>query len=205
MNVIDPGSYLELDGGRSAVRFERVYDHPIDRVWALVSEPAELAHWFPFPRITVDLAVGGEITFAGDPNMPDMVLTGEVTAVDPPHLFTFTWGGDELRFELTRLDGARTRLTLTDFLESPDAAARNAAGWDLCLAALDARVASETADSVAVSGEAAGEAAGAAANRRSDERPAQQRPSGPPPAWQRRYDAYVAAGMPNGAPFPGSS
>lgn len=176
-----------------------MYDHPIDRVWALVSEPAELAHWFPFPRITIDLAVGGEITFAGDPHLPESVLTGEVTAVDPPHLLAFTRGGDELRFELTRLDGARTRLTLTDFLDRPEAAARNAAGWDLCRAALDARAAGDT------TGDATAEAPDAAANRRPGKQPATPRHSGPPPAWQRRYDAYVAAGLPDGAPIPGRS
>ncbi|SEG88402.1 Uncharacterized conserved protein YndB, AHSA1/START domain [Actinacidiphila yanglinensis] len=190
MTVIDPGSYLELEGGRPAVRFERVYDHPIDRVWALVSEPAELAYWFPFPEVAMEPVVGGEITFSGDSNMPEVVVTGEVTAFEPPHLLAFTWGGDALRFELTRLDAARTRLTLTDFLDSADAAARNAAGWDLCLAALDAR---------AAGGSAAPPAAGA-----HDDAPADP-PAGRPSTWRRRYDAYVAAGLPKGAPIPGGA
>ncbi|MGH3693962.1 MAG: SRPBCC domain-containing protein [Pseudonocardiaceae bacterium] len=43
---MDRGTYLEHDG-RPAVRFQRTYPHPIERVWAAVTEPDELSHWFP--------------------------------------------------------------------------------------------------------------------------------------------------------------
>ena len=33
MQTTDNGTYLEIDG-RPAVRFERIYDHPVARVWA---------------------------------------------------------------------------------------------------------------------------------------------------------------------------
>lgn len=69
-----------------------------------------------------------------------MVATGRVVAVDPPRLLAFTWGGDELRFDLEPVGAARTRLTLTNVLEARDTAARNAVGWDLRLSALDARI-----------------------------------------------------------------
>ncbi|WP_037906670.1 SRPBCC domain-containing protein [Actinacidiphila yeochonensis] len=167
------GTFRQNEDGRPTVLFERIYDLPIDRVWALVSDPAELAHWFPFPEVTLDLVMGGAATFSGDRNAPGAVVAGRVTALDPPRLLAYDWGGDELRFELTRLDGARTRLSFTDFLEAEDAAARNAAGWDLCLAALGAR------------------AAGAPAP-----------PRGGEGAWQEHYDAYVAEGLPSGAVVP---
>jgi uncharacterized protein YndB with AHSA1/START domain len=170
----DRGTFREDDDGRPTVRFERIYDLPIDRVWALVSEPAELAHWFPFPEVTLDLTMGGEAEFTGDPNAPGAVVAGRVTALDPPRLLAFDWGGDELRFELDRLAADRTRLTFTDLLEAEDAAARNAAGWDLCLEALSARAA----------GKAVPERGGRG-------------------AWQRRYQAYVSAGLPSGAVVPG--
>jgi uncharacterized protein YndB with AHSA1/START domain len=169
----DRGTFREDEDGRPTVRFERIYDLPIDRVWALVSEPAELAHWFPFPQVRIDLVMGGEAEFTGDPNAPGAVVSGRVTAVDPPHLLAFDWGGDELRFELTRLDAARTRLVFTDLLEARDAAARNAAGWELCLRALSAR--------------GAGEPVPARGGRQ---------------AWQARYAAYVESGMPSGAVVP---
>jgi uncharacterized protein YndB with AHSA1/START domain len=175
MTVTNPGSYLELDDGRPAVRFTRVYDHPVQRVWALVTDPAELAHWFPSPEVTLDLVAGGTIRFSGDPNMPDLVTTGEILSVDEPRRFAFTWGGDELRFDLEPLGRERTRFTLTNVLEARDTASRNAAGWDMCLTALDAH--------------------------------ATGRPTGGPHdgtvSWRRRYDAYVTAGLPYGAPVPG--
>jgi uncharacterized protein YndB with AHSA1/START domain len=139
MTVTDPGTYVELDDGRPAVRFERVYDHPVQRVWKLVTAPAELAHWFPSPEITLDLAVGGTIRFRGDPHMPESETTGRVLAVEEPRRLAFTWGGDELHFELEPLGEGRTRFTLTNVLQARNTAARNAAGWDVCLSALDAR------------------------------------------------------------------
>jgi uncharacterized protein YndB with AHSA1/START domain len=61
----------------------------------------------------------------------DMTLTGEVLVVDQPNVLAFTWGEDTLRFELSA-EGDGTRLVLIDELP-PDAAARNAAGWERCL------------------------------------------------------------------------
>ncbi|MDX3248942.1 SRPBCC domain-containing protein, partial [Streptomyces sp. ME18-1-4] len=114
----DPtGTYLTLDDGRPAVRFTRTYDHPADRVWQLVTDPGELAHWFP-SRVEIELCPGGTIRFSGDPNLPES--TGRVFAVDAPRRLSFAWGGDELRFDLEAMAGDRTRLTFTDVLQSAD-------------------------------------------------------------------------------------
>ncbi|GAA2117169.1 SRPBCC family protein [Streptomyces synnematoformans] len=176
MITTDSGSYLQLDDGRPAVRFERVYDHPVEKVWSLVTEPAELAHWFPSPNVTIDLTLGGAVTFAGDPHLPDAQSTGRITALAANRLLAFTWAGDELVFELEPLGDHRTRFTLTNVLQARDTAARNAAGWQICLSALDAR-----------------------AERRPDEGPHH----GPTVQWEQLYDEYVAAGLPSGAPIPG--
>ncbi|MFG3583074.1 SRPBCC family protein [Streptomyces sp. NPDC047990] len=167
------GTYLTLDDGRPAVRFSRTYDHPVDRVWRFVTDPEELAGWFP-SRAEIELTPGGTIRFSGDPNTPDS--TGRVLAVDPPRHLSFAWGGDELHFDLEALDGKRTHLTLTDVLAAEDTAARNGAGWEVCLATLDARARGEHSP---------GPHAGGAA------------------PWREAYDAYLAAGVPSGAPVPG--
>ena len=95
--------------------------------------------------------------------------------LDPPRRLAFLWGGDLLRFELEP-DGDGTRLTLVHVLldEGADAAARTAAGWHVCLAALERTL--------------AGRAAAA--------------PDGPSPEWRERYAEYVALGFPAGAPVP---
>lgn len=53
-------------------------------------------------------------------------------ACDPPSLLEFRWGEDTLRFVLEP-DGAGTVLTLTDTLEELGKAARDGAGWHVCL------------------------------------------------------------------------
>jgi Activator of Hsp90 ATPase homolog 1-like protein len=52
------GSYVEVDE-RPAVRFVRIYPHPIDRVWMTTTDPGELAHWFPAPEVKIELRLGG--------------------------------------------------------------------------------------------------------------------------------------------------
>ncbi|MDH6213871.1 SRPBCC family protein [Streptomyces pseudovenezuelae] len=167
------GTYLTLDDGRSAVRFSRIYDHPVERVWQLVTDADELVRWFP-SRAEIELRPGGTITFSGDPNMPES--TGRVLAVDAPRHLSFEWGGDELHFDLEELDEKRTRFTLTNVLEAADTASRNGAGWEVCLAALDATARGERS---------AGPHAGTSAS------------------WKEFYAGYVEAGVPSGASVPG--
>jgi len=167
------GTYVTLDDGRPAVRFSRTYDHPIERVWQFVTDAGELAQWFP-SRADIELRAGGVIRFSGDPNMPES--TGRVIALDEPRRLAFEWGGDELHFDLEALDEKRTRFTLTNVLQAADTAARNGAGWEVCLAALDARALGERSE---------GPHAGASA------------------PWKDFYAGYIEAGVPSGAPVPG--
>ncbi|NGO08963.1 SRPBCC family protein [Streptomyces sp. HC44] len=167
------GTYLTLDDGRPAVRFTRTYDHPIDRVWQFVTDVDELAHWFP-SRAEIELRAGGTVRFSGDPNIEDS--TGRVLAVDVPRHLSFSWGGDELHFDLEELDEKRTRFTLTDVLAEENTAARNGAGWEVCLTALDGWARGERFE-----GPHAGDTA----------------------PWREFYRGYIEAGIPSGAPVPG--
>lgn len=173
MSLERTGTFVTLGDGRPAVRFTRTYDHPVERVWRFVTDADELAQWFP-SRAEIDLRPGGTITFSGDPNMEDS--TGRVIAVDAPRHLSFDWGGDEVHFDLEALDGDRTRFTLTNVLVAEDTAARNGAGWELCLAALDAKARGERFEGPHTGAEA---------------------------PWKEIYRAYVDAGVPSGAPVPG--
>ena len=140
------GTLVHIDG-RPALRFERRYPSPVDRVWRAVTDPAEMAAWFP-SNVEGERAVGAELTFvdddqraaarqAGEPTRDDgPMFRGRVVAYDPPNVFSFTWGGELLRFELTP-DGDGTRLVFTQLVSHQSVAARNGAGWHACLAALD--------------------------------------------------------------------
>ncbi|MEO3810180.1 SRPBCC family protein [Sphaerisporangium sp. B11E5] len=168
---MDRGTYTE-DLGRPAVRFQRTYAHPVEKVWAAVATPEGLAHWFP-SAVTLEPHAGGKITFSDDPNVVES--TGEVLVFDPPHRLAFTWAGDEMRFELEEVPGG-CRFTMTNVLEARDTAARNAAGWTICLVELEKALAG---------GPAAGPHAETAV------------------PWRPIYEEYVASGMPSGSPIPG--
>lgn len=129
--------FLEI-GGRPSVRFVRDYTAPVEQVWAAVAEPEGLALWFPTPDVTFVPRPGAPMTFSGDPNAPDTVSTGTVLVVERGASLRFEWGGDELWFDVVAV-GDAARFTLTDVLAEREAAARNAAGWHMCLAALDHR------------------------------------------------------------------
>ena len=55
------GTYEQFDG-KPSVRFERRYPHPVERVWRAVTEPEQLAHWFP-NTVEVDRREGGRMHF----------------------------------------------------------------------------------------------------------------------------------------------
>lgn len=168
---MDRGTYLEIDG-RPAVRFARRFPHPIERVWAAVTDPEGLRHWFP-SQVSYEPRVGGEISFSGDPNADP--TTGRVLVFDPPHRFCFHWSADELRFELHAEGPDACTLTLINILEAEDAAARNAAGWHVCLGELAKSL--DGADGTSPHG-------------------AQAQP------WRPLYEAYLADGLPSGAHIP---
>ena len=140
------GTLVHIDG-RPALRFERRYPHPVERVWRAVTDPAEMAAWFP-SNVEGERAAGAELRFvddeqraaakeAGEPTRDDgPMFRGRVVVHDPPTVFSFTWGGELLRFELTP-DGDGTTLVFTQVVSHQSVAARNGAGWHACLVALD--------------------------------------------------------------------
>jgi uncharacterized protein YndB with AHSA1/START domain len=137
---------LDTIGGRPVLRFERLLHHAPDKVWKAVTDPAELAHWFP-ARVETELRVGAPMRFTleggpaegGPADTPD----GEIIEFDPPRVFAYRWGQDVLRWELIP-EGSGCRLhfshVLSDAQGGAAAAGRNAAGWDACLDALSARL-----------------------------------------------------------------
>jgi uncharacterized protein YndB with AHSA1/START domain len=161
-----------------ALQFERRLSHPVEVVWRAITESDELEHWFPSKVKVDDLRTGAEITFTFE-EMPlegaPTTITGRVTEFDPPRLFAFYWGDDHLRFELEPVDGGDACvLSLTVLLDARDKAARDGAGWHVCLDRLEALLAGD--DGPAATG-ATGD-------------------------WRGLYDEYQRRGVPAGAPIP---
>jgi len=141
------GSYTTIED-TPALRFERRLSHPVDRVWRAITETEELQHWFPSKVVVDELLPGAEMTFEFE-DMPldaPSSMGGRVTDVDPPRLFAFYWGEDHLRFDLGPIDGDHgCDLRLTVALGARDKAARDAAGWHVCLDRLETRLGRQSA------------------------------------------------------------
>jgi uncharacterized protein YndB with AHSA1/START domain len=138
------GELVELEDGKAAVRFERRLSHPPERVWRAITNPEELAAWFP-DTIEGEFGPDAEVRFPKFVEM-DLPSVGKVIEFDPPRLLAYTWGPSTLRFELEP-DGDGCRLVFTDTVPREETA-KNAAGWEVCLTDLEAALAGEQTEKV---------------------------------------------------------
>jgi uncharacterized protein YndB with AHSA1/START domain len=122
---------LERDG-RSVLRFERELSQSRERVWRALTERDELQAWHPTP---FELA-GDRVEFLPSPAAPDFG-TGRLLAFEEPSLIAYEWGEDELRWTLSER-GHGCLLTLEHSFGDRFKAARDGAGWHVCLIALGA-------------------------------------------------------------------
>ena len=118
--------------GRHQLQFQRRLHHPVETVWAAITEPERLSQWFP-ARVELELRAGAPVRYSMDPHLPDQ--DGTVLDVDPPRLLVLTWGGAVLRFELVA-DGDECDLLFSHTFDDLAGAASFASGWDACLAGL---------------------------------------------------------------------
>jgi uncharacterized protein YndB with AHSA1/START domain len=134
---------LQTGPANPIVRLERELPDPPETVWMALTEPEQLKAWFPCTIETDEWRVGADLTFVF-PDDVGMTLTGTVLELDHPRLLAYMWGEETLRFELEPTATGGTRLVLTD--ELPAAfAARNAAGWEICLERLVGHVPADDA------------------------------------------------------------
>jgi uncharacterized protein YndB with AHSA1/START domain len=131
---------VERDG-RPALRFERRLRQPPERVWRALTERAELSAWHPTP-FEFEPRPGGRVRYT-PPSGLEAWPDGEVLACEPPQLLSYTWGGDELHWELAA-DHDGCLLRLTHVFDDRLKAARDAAGWHLCLDSLEDALAQRT-------------------------------------------------------------
>jgi uncharacterized protein YndB with AHSA1/START domain len=124
---------LQTTDGRPVLRFERRLAHPPEKVWRAITEPAELAHWFP-AAIEGDRKMGARLRFV-HPGGEGPTLEGEVKEFDPPRVFAYTWGESLLRLEL-QPDRDGCILVFTQTFDERPSAASYAVGWESCLDAL---------------------------------------------------------------------
>lgn len=141
------------------LRFERLLDAPVEKVWQYLVDPELRGRWFMGGP--TDLRAGGAMTLTMD---HDRLSDGEVptpeayrpylgksweeriTRCEPPRLLAISWEdgkAGEVLFELSEA-GDRTRLVLTHSgLRGRDDALNFGGGWHSHLAALERRVRGE--------------------------------------------------------------
>jgi uncharacterized protein YndB with AHSA1/START domain len=130
MDLNDELGTLAREGELCVLRYRRVLRQSPETVWRALTEDAHLAGWFP-TTIEGARSPGAPLRFSfRDGEVPP--FEGEMRVVDPPSVLELRWGDDVLRFELAP-EGSGTALTLTVTFPEYGKAARDAAGWHVCL------------------------------------------------------------------------
>lgn len=146
----------------TTMRFERQLNHPIERVWHVLTDETETSYWFP-ARIIGPREKGAQVQFSFDevaPGLMDDEMTakvaeklaefsaapnpdfyrGTILAFEPPRLFALDWAGETLRFELSPHAGGTKLVFLYTWPEGP-APQGVGPGWHVSLQRLAKRLA----------------------------------------------------------------
>jgi uncharacterized protein YndB with AHSA1/START domain len=129
------GAHIQKDGERWTLVVVREVRHSPAKVWAALTDPAQLREWAPFDA-DGSLGTGGatvKLTTVGAPR--PVVSETRVTRADAPKLLEYNWGGFDLRWELEPVEGG-TRLTLWHNIDRRFIS-MGAAGWHICFDVLD--------------------------------------------------------------------
>ena len=136
---------LVTSGGIALIAFERRLAHPVDVVWAALTESEQLTAWLG-PG-TVEPRAGGEVSISTGPeNRPELqrVMSGRILEWDPPRVLEYEWIQPWLdisvvRYELEAYAGG-TILRLTHRRSVTPGAIGGRAGWHAYLDRLAAHL-----------------------------------------------------------------
>ena len=128
------GARILKDGEQWTLMVVRELPHPPALVWEAITQPEHLRQWAPYDS---DRSLGhvgtAKLTTVGAPK--PLVTETRVTRAIAPKVLEFSWGGQDVRWELEPLGGG-TRLTLWHNINR-NFIAMGAAGWHICLDVLD--------------------------------------------------------------------
>jgi uncharacterized protein YndB with AHSA1/START domain len=118
MSKLIPNGFVVVEGNYATLTFKRRLQHPIEAVWAAITDPEQRANWFGITMI--DGRLGGTIeTTAQGPPVPSAQrpVRGRILVWDPPRIFEHEWNQvlvekSVVRYEL-EAEGDATILTFT--------------------------------------------------------------------------------------------
>lgn len=133
------GARVDRQGDRWTLVLVRELRHPPEKVWQALTDPAQLRAWAPFDADGALGTAGNRVrlTTVGTPT--PMVAETTVTKADAPRLLEYSWGGQDLRWQL-EATAVGTRLTLWHRIDRRYIA-MGAAGWHVCFDVLDRHLA----------------------------------------------------------------
>ena len=135
------GAEVRKSGEEWTLVLVRDLRHPPAKVWKALTDPEQLREWAPFESDRNLGAVGtAKLSTVGTP-APHVSET-RVKRADAPRVLEFTWGEQNLRWELEPLGSGGTRLTLWHNIDRRFIS-MGAAGWHICLDVLDHLVAGQ--------------------------------------------------------------
>lgn len=124
-------------------RYERHIEHPVEHVWAMLTDNEELKKWFQELSIG-DPSQGGFMKFA----LPDGKF--ELLEIFENRLFTvleFDWFGDVVRFELHPKENGCLLIFKEKFTTLTEQRIKDLAGWHVCLDVIKSLLDGESIDS----------------------------------------------------------
>jgi uncharacterized protein YndB with AHSA1/START domain len=128
------GAEVRKDGDRWTLVLVRELRHPPAKVWRALTESEQLREWAPFDADrNIDTVGPVKLSTVGTPT--PQVSESSVTRAEAPRLLEYSWGGNDIRWELEPL-GDGTRLTLWHNIDRRYVA-MGAAGWHICFDVLD--------------------------------------------------------------------
>jgi uncharacterized protein YndB with AHSA1/START domain len=129
------GAEVKKDGESWTLVLVRDLRHPPELVWQALTEPEQLREWAPFEADGSLRIAGAKVKLAAAGAPQTTVSETTVTRAEEPRVLEYSWGGNDLRWQLDRMGGG-TRLTLWHNIDRRYIS-WGAAGWHICFDVLD--------------------------------------------------------------------
>jgi uncharacterized protein YndB with AHSA1/START domain len=129
------GAEVRQGGDKWTLILVRELRHAPQKVWEALTDPAQLREWAPFDADKSLGTAGSTVTLTTVGAPSPHVTETTVTRADAPKVLEYSWGGNDMKWELEPTAGG-TRLTLWTSIDRRYVA-MGAAGWHVCFDVLD--------------------------------------------------------------------